>query len=247
MTPDVIVPVGVLGFASDDPRSESERYDEAVLALRAQGRALLAAQRAREAWEAHNHVPRAKDAPRTADGPFTRGVGGLLEPILGGEAVRREVIRVVRRGIARGRDALRIARNRDGRASYWTDFELDTDERFKNALSMAVAPHVGETEDAYDERLSAFFRNVRSRVDPSDAPRPIAVESSPLARGRTGPEISVVGEKVSGWEKHARRLSAKLKEEGATWEFPEPDAGSREWVWKNYAARLEAVRLAAVA
>jgi hypothetical protein len=96
---------------------------------------------------------------------WTRGEGGRLEPVLGGEAVVRQAAAIVRESVEakRTHDAAIAVELR--RRSYWARREAWADEQLKTALSESVAPRDGETEDQYDARLTAIFENLRLRID----------------------------------------------------------------------------------
>jgi len=118
-------------------------------------------------------------------GPSGGGGNARYKHVLGGWPAEAEVRRVLRGAIARGKLWVHYFDERERRGAYWRRIEAETDERFKNALSLSVIPMAEEDEDAYDRRLEAIFANLRGRLD--EGARNLLL--SPSASSRARPTI----------------------------------------------------------
>lgn len=115
--------------------------------------------------------PLDEDAPPAEDdGPTVKGVGGAMEPVLGGWPAAEEA----RRWVWASANALRAVLADDAReerkAGWWRRKEAEADEAMKSALELTVGARADETDDEYDARLTAVFENLRLRLDAATAP-----------------------------------------------------------------------------
>lgn len=89
--------------------------------------------------------------------------------VLGGWPAYQQALGVVRDAVRDGKRRARELEERQRGLAFWPRLEAAHDEALLDALALTIVQREGETLEAYDDRLRAFYAALRARLEPAPA------------------------------------------------------------------------------